>query len=104
MYASLPAAVIGPLEALPEDSPYFFWSGKIKLSMAIGNARRSVSRVCKLAGIQNGHPHRFRDTFAIELLRNGASLHTVRLLLGHSSIRRTEKHYAPYVLEFQTGH
>ncbi len=101
MYASLPEAVIDALKALPEDSAYFFWSGKSKLSTAIGNARRSISRVCKLAGIQNGHPHRFRDTFATELLRNGASLHTVQLLLGHSSVRTTERHYAPYVLEYQ---
>ncbi len=101
MYTSLPAEVIEALKALPVDSPYFIWSGKSKLSTAIRNARRSVSRVCKLAGIQNGHPHRFRDTFAVELLRKGASLHTVQLLLGHSSIRTTEKHYAPFVLEFQ---
>jgi integrase/recombinase XerD len=54
-----------------------------------------------VAGIENGHPHRFRDTFAVELLKKGASLHTVQLLLGHTSIRTTEKHYAPFVLEFQ---
>jgi integrase/recombinase XerD len=101
MYATLPKEVIQALKALPEDSPYFFWSRKSKLSTAIGNARRSVSRVCQFAGIEKGHPHRFRDTFAVELLRNGASLHTVQLLLGHGSIRSTEKHYAPFVLEFQ---
>jgi integrase/recombinase XerD len=101
MYASLPASVIDALRALPDHSPYFFWSGKSKLRTAIGNARKSVSRVCRLAGIRNGHPHRFRDTFAIELLKNGATLHTVQLLLGHKSIRTTEKHYAPFVLEFQ---
>ena len=101
MYASLPPEVTDALRALPDDSPYFFWSGNSKLRTAIGNARKSVSRVCKLAGIHNGHPHRFRDTFAIELLNRGATLHTVQLLLGHRSIRTTEKHYAPFVLEFQ---
>ena len=101
MYASLPVHVADALRVLPEDGLYFFWSGKSKLSTAIGNARRSINRVCKLAGIENGHPHRFRDTFAVELLRNGASLHTVQLLLGHSSIRTMEKHYTPFVLELQ---
>jgi hypothetical protein len=43
------------------------------------------------------HPHRFRDTFAVELLQNGVSLEDVSKLLGHSSVKITEKHYAPWV-------
>jgi len=39
----------------------------------------------------------FRDTFAVELLLAGVSLDQVSLLLGHSSIKITEKHYAPFV-------
>src|SRR5579864_6479453 len=43
------------------------------------------------------HPHMFRDTFAVELLLAGVPLDQVSLLLGHSSIKITEKHYAPFV-------
>ena len=43
------------------------------------------------------HPHMFRDTFAVELLLAGVSLDQVSLLLGQSSIKITEKHYAPFV-------
>jgi integrase len=53
------------------------------------------------AGIKNGHPHRFRDTFSVRLLEKGEQLRTVQLLLGHSSIKTTEKHYAPWVESFQ---
>lgn len=39
----------------------------------------------------------FRDTFAVELLLAGVPLDQVSLLLAHSSIKVTEKHYAPFV-------
>jgi integrase/recombinase XerD len=43
----------------------------------------------------------FRDTFAVELLKNGVSLETVSMLLGHASIKVTEKHYKPWVKTLQ---
>ncbi|MBZ5636328.1 MAG: tyrosine-type recombinase/integrase [Acidobacteriia bacterium] len=46
---------------------------------------------------QHGHPHRFRDIFAVELLLAGVPLERVSILLGHSSIRITEKHYSPWI-------
>jgi integrase len=48
-----------------------------------------------------GHAHRFRDTLAVELLLAGVPLERVSILLGHTSIRVTEKHYAPWVRERQ---
>jgi integrase/recombinase XerD len=38
-----------------------------------------------------------RDTFAVENLLAGVTLEKVSLLLGHSSIKATERHYAPFV-------
>ncbi len=71
-----------------------------KLLTAIGDARRTVFRVLKVPNVK-GHPHRFRDTFSVRLLEQGEDLRTVQLLLGHTSIRTTEKHYAPFVQSFQ---
>lgn len=51
----------------------------------------------KAAKIDGGHSHRFRDTFACGLLEAGVSLENVKTLLGHDSIKTTEKHYAPWV-------
>jgi site-specific recombinase XerD len=38
-----------------------------------------------------------RDTFAVEMLQAGVSLEQVSILLGHSSVKITEKHYSPWV-------
>lgn len=94
----LPDFVALALESMPRVSnQYFFWSGEGKVDTVAGNWRRSLRRVFKLAGIKDGHPHRFRDTFAVELLLAGVPLERVSILLGHSSIRVTERHYAPWI-------
>src|SRR2546423_263022 len=38
-----------------------------------------------------------RDTFSVELLLAGVPIERVSILLGHQSVRITEKHYAPWV-------
>jgi integrase/recombinase XerD len=99
-YVTLQPPATAALAALPMEGQYFFWNGSSKLATAVGNARRSFQRVLALADVK-GHPHRFRDTFSVSLLENGEDLRTVQLLLGHTSIKTTEKHYAPFVKSFQ---
>jgi integrase len=41
--------------------------------------------------------HRLRDTFACDLLSKGTPMEEVSKLLGHTSIKTTEKHYAQWV-------
>ena len=101
LYIRLPRVALKALDALPAESEYYFWSGRAKLSTAVGSARRTIDCVTDLAGVKDVHPHRFRDTFSVELLKNGTDLRTVQLLLGHTSIRTTEKHYAPFVESMQ---
>ena len=76
---------------------YYFWSGNGKMETRIGNFERTLKSMFAKAGIANGHAHRFRDTFAVELLLKGVPMDVVSVLLGHSSIKITEKHYAPWV-------
>jgi integrase/recombinase XerD len=46
----------------------------------------------ELAKVEGAHPHRFRDTFAVELLLSGVPIERVSVLLGHQSVRITERH------------
>ncbi len=98
VYCKLPACVVEALETAPKvTGRYFFWTGEGTQDTAAGNYRRSLRALFKLAGVKGGHPHRFRDTFAVELLLTGVPLERVQALLGHSSIKVTERHYSPWV-------
>jgi integrase len=41
--------------------------------------------------------HRLRDTFAVVLLSKGVPPEEVSKLLGHESIKTTERHYAKWI-------
>jgi integrase len=70
----------------------------LKLNEFHDRRPRCSRRVPRLsARIPNGHVHRFRDTFAVELLLAGVPIERVSVLLGHQSVRITERVYAPWV-------
>jgi integrase/recombinase XerD len=103
VYVPLPPFVVEALEACPRISErYWFWTGVSSKETLAGNWRRTFRRLCKIAGVQGGHPHRFRDTLAVELLLDGVLMDRVAVLLGHSSVKITERHYAPWVPARQT--
>lgn len=98
VFCPLPAFVAEALDACPAgNGEHFFWSGESKPKSAVGDWQRSLRKLFRLAGIPDGHAHRFRDTFAVELLLSGVPLERVSMLLGHKSLKVTEKHYAPWV-------
>jgi integrase/recombinase XerD len=95
-YCPLPPIVMNALNAIP-DSTYYFWTGLSKPKCAMGDWQRSLKRLFELGGVPDAHANRFRDTFSVELLLAGVPIERVSILLGHQSVRITEKHYAPWV-------
>lgn len=96
VYVRVQPVAFDALLEMPAGGEYFFWSGLGDTITALKKMRRTVYRICKKAGVA-GHPHRFRDTFAVRMLEHGVTLDQVSTLLGHSSIRTTQKYYAPWV-------
>ncbi|HEY3742468.1 MAG TPA: tyrosine-type recombinase/integrase [Bryobacteraceae bacterium] len=88
--------VINAFGRLPAAGQYFFWSGAGNAKSAVGDWQRTLRKLFTLAGVVNGHAHRFRDTFAVGLLQHGVSLENVAVLLGNTA-RIAERHYAPWV-------
>jgi len=83
----LPRRCNGELETAVED-----WQAKIRI-------------LFDLSGVDKGEnfmvSHRLRDTFAVECLLAGVPLERVSILLGHSTIKVTERHYAPWIQKRQ---
>jgi integrase len=48
------------------------------------------------AGVPNAHPHRFRDTLAVDLLLRGLQIYDVAKILG-DTVETVERHYAPFI-------
>lgn len=61
---------------------------------------RDLRRFWKRAKIAGAHAHRFRDTFAVRLLAEGASLYDAAKLMG-IPVQTAERYYSPYVRELQ---
>jgi integrase/recombinase XerD len=108
VFVPLPPEVGELLRSIPpglKPNPrYFFWSGNGLPKTFVSNWQRAYRRLFKVADLQRAdgsikraHCHMFRDTFAVEILLAGVPIDQVSILLGHASIRITEKHYSPWV-------
>jgi integrase/recombinase XerD len=97
VWIPLPAPVVKALEKCPNRcAEYFFWSGHGKRTSAVNLWERAYQAVFRNANVEGAHIHRFRTTFAVDLLSHGTSVETVATLLGNSPAI-VLKHYAPWV-------
>jgi site-specific recombinase XerD len=56
------------------------------------------------AGVTPYHPHRFRRTFPLWCLRDGMDLHSLRLLMGHSSLAVLQRYSAVAGEDIERAH
>lgn len=98
VWLALPPFLVAKLNALPlYEGKYFFAAGDATLGTATGNARRSLRKLSKLAGVRSVNPHRFRDTLAIDLLDKNVQIEDVQQILGHEDVNITLRHYVNWV-------
>jgi site-specific recombinase XerD len=71
---------------------------------AVADWQRAFRKLITLAALKNPdgstkrvYPHILRHTFATQCLAAGVPLEDVATMLGHSSIRTTEKHYSHWI-------
>jgi len=80
-----------------EHCPKARWVFCNRKGMRIASVKRSFARACAMAGIEDFTVHDLRHTCAAWLVSAGVPLPEVRDLLGHSTVRMTERyaHLAP---------
>jgi integrase len=97
----IPTKVAEEILAAPSPNPeYIFWNGKSQSRAQVTMwGSRYIRPLFEAAGVRSGHmvSHRLRDTFAVGLLQKGIPMEEVSKLLGHTSIKTTEKHYSAWV-------
>ncbi|MGA7238334.1 MAG: site-specific integrase, partial [Bryobacteraceae bacterium] len=88
----------------PNAGRYIFWDGtgdaddevfKKYMDNVIGRPLRELGNSLNIPGLR---PHRLRDSFAVNSLLSGLTMDEVSRLLGHKSVKTTERYYCPKVL------
>jgi integrase/recombinase XerD len=100
----LPEVITTALRTIrKQSSEFFFWNGRSKLASVTDLWRtRKLKPVFQKAKIKNAHPHRFRHTFAVNLLKQGIPAGTVAILLGNTE-QIVIKHYSAWIEARQMG-
>jgi site-specific recombinase XerD len=87
----------GLLKVANGNPRYIFWSGNGEPVSTVKHWHARLKKVFDASGVTNAHSHRFRKTFGVDLLTNGAPLEMVSKALGHKNTVITERHYLKWV-------
>ena len=94
----LPAAVVEALASCSTDgSNRFFPDRGGDRQQTIQFWRSRLDEVFNAAGIADGDAIRFRDTYAVEMLKSGEPLETVSVCLGHKNLTATRRRYGQWI-------
>jgi integrase len=77
---------------VPQRGRYVFDNGKDRPVYCKDYYTKRFEKILKAADVKNANLHTLRHTFASNLVMNGVDLRTVQELLGHSTIRVTERY------------
>ena len=68
--------------------------GQERGALSLDGLRSVLKRLGAKAGVKPCSAHRFRRTFALWCLRDGMDLHSLRMLMGHSSLAVLQRYLA----------
>lgn len=71
------------------NKPLFVSTKKPHSRLTVAGVQYLVKKIGKKAEVGNVHPHRFRRTFATDLLNRGMRIEEVMVLMGHTKIETT---------------
>lgn len=71
------------------NTPLFVSLKKPHSRLTVAGVQYALKLLGKRAGVGNVHPHRFRRTFATDLLNRGMRIEEVMVLMGHTKIETT---------------
>ena len=83
------ARMLGLRSRMAEGEPLWMAydiQGKESHGLGVHGLQTMLHRLGTKAGVMPCCPHRFRRTFALWCLRDGMDLHSLRVLMGHSSL------------------
>jgi integrase/recombinase XerD len=94
----IPTSVAREILTSPNSHPeYLFWEREDGVEESARKRWTNwIKKVFRTAGMPEGHSHLLRHTFAYDLLSKGVPIEHVSKLLGHSSIKTTEKYYGTW--------
>ena len=88
----------------PENYVFYTTSHVRNYPLSRNAVDHLLKRLGKKAGIQDCGAHRFRHTFAIQYLRNGGDIYTLKRLIGHSSLIMVQRYLQLSETDSQTAH
>jgi site-specific recombinase XerD len=72
------------------------YSFKYPFDYRLDYVTHKIKRYYELAEINGANVNSLRKTFGSNLLQNGESIYMVSKLLGHKTVKTTEKYYADF--------
>lgn len=89
----------------PPAEPLFIVSDSVHEPLNRWVLHRLIHRLGVRAGIvPDAHPHRFRHTFAINALRNGCDIYSLKAMLGHASLQMVQTYLALAQTDVEDAH
>jgi|WetSurMetagenome_2_1015567.scaffolds.fasta_scaffold121666_2 integrase/recombinase XerD len=66
--------------------------GRTGTAFRMGNVHSMLRQQCRQAGVQYIYPHAIRHACATHMLRRGADIRAIQKLLGHGSVKTTQRY------------